>query len=650
MAKIRRLYSKLNSGMLGPEAVLRSDLDQYYDGAEIMENVLPLTLGGLTRRPAFKYVAGVNGDDEAWMVDFQFNLEQKYLFVFTPGRLDVYSVPDDTLITSLTTSPISNITEAMLPDLKWCQEADTLLLFHADLKTLKITRTSVSTFSATEITLQNVPVHAFSGVTVTQPAATLTPDSVTGSVKLTAGSSVFSAATVKQFIKINDGLVYVQAYDSGSGGTIVTGQVRIELKNTTLAASGDWDLESGYEDVISSSRGWPRSGTFHEDRLWFGGLKQRPQTVLGSRVGEFFDFDEGSLRASDAINATLSTAQLNAIYNIVSGRTLQIFTSGGEFSVPKSDLLDPITPENISFAQQTNHGSTTVRPVGIDGSTIFYDGKDFREFIYNDVERSYVSPSLNLLATTVVNAVVDTDYRRSIAASNASYIFVVNGDGTVAVLNSLRAQNITAWVRWTTEGLIKRVRSVGDDVYFVVERTINGVAKRYIEKLDQNLKLDCGKKATSGSPTNSWSGFTHLGSETVKAFGDDFVIADVDLTTGSGTTDGNYSNVEFGFGFFCRVKAMPFAGVFYGEDVTAKMKRLVKCWLSLGNTRNVLVNGERPPIIDMVDAMDQTPSLYTGLLGVALAGYDRLAQVDITQDESTEFTLYGFATEVGIGS
>ena len=94
---------------------------------------------------------------------------------------------------------------------------------------------------------------------------------------------------------------------------------------------------------------------------------------------------------------------------------------------------------------------------------------------------------------------------------------------------------------------------------------------------------------------------------------------------------------------------MPFAGVFFGEDVTAKRKRLVKAWLNLRDTRNVLVNGRRPALVDMVDAMDQVPALFSGQIGVALSGYDRVAQIDITQDESTEFTLDGFVTEVGIG-
>lgn len=648
MPKIRRLQTSLIAGELDIALSVRDDLEQYYDGAELLRNVIPLTQGGVTRRPGLKYVAAVNSNAVTRQVEFQFSDSQRYLFVFTNARLDIYSVPDDTLVQTITTSPISSVTLAMLPDLNWTQSADTLILFHPDLATIKITRTGATTFTASSVTYTNIPAHAFGAVTVTNPAQTLTPSDVSGVITLTAGGgTVFSNSTDGQFVKINDGLVYLTGHSSG---TVATGYVRTELRNTTAAAAGDWTLETGYEPVFSVSRGYARSGTFHEGRLYLGGLKSRPQTILGSKTGDYFNFDEGSLRATDAINATIDSEQLNAIAGIKSGRTLQIFTSGGEFSVPKSSQLDPITPTNISFLQQTNHGSLNIRPVSVDGATIFYDRKDLREFIYNDVEQSYIAPSLNLLSTHIISDVVDIDLRRSTSASNASYVFVVNGDGTISVLNTLRSQNITAWVKWTTNGVVEDICVVGDDVYFTIKRNINGSDVRYIEKLDDDLKLDCAVKLTSVSETDEWSGLDHLDGETVQAFGDNFVLPDVDIDSGETVTEGEFTEAEFGFEYFSRVKLMPFAGVFFGEDITGKMKRLVAVMLRVADTRNMLVNGIRPPLVQMQDAMDQSPPLISDFVRVPLGGYDRFAQVDITQDEPTEFTLYGAVTEVGIGS
>ena len=647
MARIRKVQTAFSSGELDPGVTMRNDVEQYFDGAETMTNVLPLTQGGAKRRPGTKYITGTTSNAVARMAEFEFNDEQEYLFVFTVGEVKIYD-SSDALVQTITTSPISNITLAMLPDMSWTQSADTFILFHEDLEPIEITRTGASTFAATNMSMSNVPAYSYSGVTVTNPAYTNTPSATTGTITLTLSGSFWVGGThVGQFVKINDGLVFIESVTSG---TVAKGTVRQELRDTTAAASGDWDLETGYEDVISASRGWPRSGTFHEGRLYFGGLKNRPQTVLATKVGEFdpYDFDEGGLLDSDGINATIDSTQLNAITGIFSGRSLQVFTTGGEFSVPKTSLNEPITPSNISFIQQTQHGSERIRPVSVDGSTIFYDGKDLREFIFNDVEQSYISPSLNLLSTHILSNVVDIDLRRSTSASSASYVYCVNGDGSVSVLNTLRSQKITAWVNWTTNGTFEDVCVVGEEVYFIVKRSVNGGDVRYVEKLDESLKLDCALTATSGSPTASWSGLGHLEAEEIQLFGDDFVIADKTVASGAITTDTTHSDIEAGMEFFAVIKTMPVDGIFYGEPLTAKRKRLVNVYLRVTDTRNILVNGYRPPLIPFTDAFSETPILVDDWVKVDLGGYDRYGQVTITQDEPTEFTIYGLVLEVGI--
>lgn len=646
MAKVRRLQTSFIAGQLDPAVALRSDLEQYYDGAAILRDVLPITLGGLKRRPGLEYIAGVHSNDEAILIEFQFNDEQKYLFVVQAARIDIYSVPDDSLVATLTASPVSNITIDMLDTMCWTQSADTLILFHPDLQPISITRTGATTFASANVAFTNIPVYPFSTVTVTHPAQTLTPSGTTGTITLAAGGgTIFSGSTDGQFVEINDGLVYLTGHTSA---TVATGYVREALQSTTMAASGAWTLETGYEAVFSASRGWPRSGVFHEERLWLGGLKSRPATMLGSKVADYFNLDEGSGRDADAINATIQSNQLNAINNIFSGRTLQIFTSGGEYSVPKSTVLSPITPGNVSFIQQTNHGSPNIRPVNVDGATIYYDRKDLRQFVYNDLQQSYTSPSLNLLATDILSNIVDMDLRRSTSSSNASYVFCVNDDGTLAVLNTLSSQNINAWVEWTTLGLFKRVRAVGDDVYFITQRSINNVDVRYIEKINDALKLDCSKQITAGGPTTGWNGLAHLNGETVKVLGDNFVQPDAAVSGGSSTTGDSVTVAEFGLAYYAYILPLPFAGVFFGEDVTAKMKRKVKAWLRVNDTRNILVDGYRPPLTNMEDAMDAVPSLTSDFVGVALGGYDRFCQAEITQDECVEFELYGFVMEIGI--
>ena len=137
------------------------------------------------------------------------------------------------------------------------------------------------------------------------------------------------------------------------------------------------------EDVWSSTRGWPRTVTFYEGRLWFGGSASRPHTIWGSRVNDFFNFDPGKSRADQAIDITLDTDQINRIQSLIGGRTLQVFTIGGEF-VFKQSATDPITPENVAILPQTSYGSLQLKPVSVGGSTMFIQrtGRAVREFVY----------------------------------------------------------------------------------------------------------------------------------------------------------------------------------------------------------------------------------------------------------------------------
>ena len=156
------------------------------------------------------------------------------------------------------------------------------------------------------------------------------------------------------------------------------------------------------EPVWSAAHGYPTAVTFHESRLWFGNSTSRPQTLWASVIGEFFNFDRGVGDDDDSLDITLDTDQVNAIYHIVSGRHLQVFTSGGEFYIPES----PIIPSSVRIARQTKFGVLQkVRPINVDGATMFIqrNGKQVRELYFTYTEASYVSSEVNLLAPHITN-------------------------------------------------------------------------------------------------------------------------------------------------------------------------------------------------------------------------------------------------------
>ena len=262
--------------------------------------------------------------------------------------------------------------------------------------------------------------------------------------------------------------------------TIIKATSEIPFFDTDAIVTGDWELESGYEDAWSTSRGFPKSITFHEGRLFFGGAKSLPTTFFGSVVNQFFDFDVGEALDDQAVVATITTESLNSIVDIFSGRDLQIFTTGGEFFVPQA-TDDPITPTNIIVRMATRNGAKEGVPVvGLDSGTLFIQrqGKQLNELLFTDVELSYTTANVSLLSGHLLKSPTDMAIRRATSTEEADRLFIINStDGSLACYSLLRAQQVVAPSVLTTSGLegSDQFQAVGvdvDTIYTVVKRQL----------------------------------------------------------------------------------------------------------------------------------------------------------------------------------
>lgn len=648
-ARLKTVQVGFTAGELDPVIFGRIDKDLYYKGAALLRNVYVNPQGHLTRREGTYYVDNSTSNARTRTIPFEFNTVQKYLIVFTAGQFKVYK--DDVLQTTFTSSPISSLTADQIQEMKFVQSADTLLLFHKDVQTIKITRSSHTSWTATSVTYTNIPWYAFSGVTVTEPAATLTPATTSGfDVVFTAGSGVFNSGHVGQYIYgKTGGVARITAY---TDSTHVKCQIQVDFPSTSAMASGAWELETGYEAVWSGSRGWPSCGTFHQNRLYVANSGQRPQTLWGSNVSDFFNFDIGSSQDDEAIDVTIDDNRVNAILNIVSGRNLQIFTTGGEFYIP-TDVGNPITPSKILIVKSTAHGSSTVPPLPVGGTTVFIEssGKVIREFTYNDLEQNYNATNISILSSHLISSPVSMTVRQSISTSPADYLYVVNDDGTMAVLNIARDQDLLAWSLFTTDGTYEEVNTLGSDVYVTVKRNINGSDVRFIERMDRDHFMDASRIATHVGTTTSWSGFGHLNGEELRVRGDDYILDNVTPSSGNFTSSLDVEEIEAGLAFYARVKILPVEAIFNGEQSAGDWKRVVFVNARLNESRNVVVKyGETRYVPSFTtfgsNVLDTPVELFSGWKKVYLAGVARDAELELTQDDPLEFELLSLVVAV----
>ena len=241
----------------------------------------------------------------------------------------------------------------------------------------------------------------------------------------------------------------------------------------------NWD-----EQVFSSINGYPKTVTFHEQRLYFGGVTALPDGIQGSKITDFYNFDVGEAADADSIQIQIASDQINEIRHLVSGKLLQIFSSTSEFYL-KPQIGKPITPTDIQIIRQSTLGSQLkAMPRIFDGATIYIqnNGKTVREYFYSAGAEEFTSNSISLLSNHLISSPQDSAKITSMPSRTEQFYFLVNDDGTMGIFTSQRAEKIAGWMLWSTDGTIESIACTTSYIYISVKRTINSSDVYYLEQ------------------------------------------------------------------------------------------------------------------------------------------------------------------------
>ena len=654
MARFVSIQTNFTTGELDPLARARVDLKAYENALEKAKNVICQPQGGVTRRPGTKFINELGGTpaDGVRLIAFEFSTNDSYMLAFTTNRMYVYK--NKALITNINASgnPYLDttgfgLTGTHMDHLVWTQSADTLIIVHEDQRPIKIVRgASDSSWTISNITFDSVPQYAFT-IATSNPAATLTPSDVSGKITLTASTGVFTSGHVGQYINADpQGRAKIVKRISS---TVVNAVAEFPFFDTSAIASGDWELETGYEDVWSATKGWPRSVTFHQGRLFFGGSKSRPSTIWGSKVGLFFDFEAVEGLDDDAVEATLDTNTFNAIVDIISGRDLQVFTTGGEFYVPQEGLT-PITPTDFFLSTTSRNGCKEgVRVKQLESGILFVQrqGKALSEIAYSDTQLTYITSKISLLSGHLLKNPTRMDIRRAVATDENDLLLIINeSDGTIVAFSLLRLQNVIAPSEFTTVGSFVDVGVDITDIYTIVKRDDNGADKYYVEVFDNTYLTDSGVKGTTASSLD----MSHVDGATVNVISDGYVelnqVADSAVTFVNPPT----ASSEVGLPINVEVKTMPVdLKIQTGTRIGFK-KRIVEVNALLYETQNLVINGNPLPIRSLgADALDDPVPEFTGTKTLhGILGYNNEGQITVTQNAPLKFTLLGLEYKLSV--
>lgn len=690
MSRIQQYQSSFTVGELDPLLRGRIDLQQYYSSVDVANNVLFEPQGGFSRRPGLKFLLDITNDnpsDGSAMIPFEFSTTQNFMIVasavnnqttirfrfFAAGALltNINGSGNDYL--DYTVGTLYEVSTYDLNKLYFTQSADTLILTHENFAPFKIVRgANNTTWSASALSL-TIPKVADT-ISTSNPSGTITPDAVDGTVTITASNSIFSSGNVDQFINVTNGFGRARIVKFNSA-TEVEAIVEIPFFEASAAIpNGDFELETGYVDAWSNNRGWPRTCTFHESRLYFGGSASDPNTLFGSKVNDFFNFKAAEALDDDAILVTLSTDSVNAINGIRSGRDLQIFTSGAEFFVPQADL-DPITPSNITIKSATRRGSKVgLRPQSAEGGTLFIQrqGKALREMLFSDVELSYVANNVSLLSSHMIVDPKRMALRAATDTTEGDLLLIVNGtnttgprasstgfDGTITAFMLNRPQQIVAPSSFTTDGDFFDVGVDLDDIYVITKRTVSSATKYYVELFDEDRTTDAAIQYynSPASPDQALPGsatagsLSHLEGKTVKVIRDDIVDTDQTVSSGQVTLGGTpTSYAEVGLDYTVTVKTQPFEPRLSSGAVQSQRRRILEVSPVLFRSQNITINGREVPLQSLPLSGAGGVTNFSGVKKTqGFLGYDRDAQITISQSKPLFFTVLSLDYKVSVG-
>lgn len=686
MPRTKPLQTAFTSGVLAPGFAARTDIQHYYQGMRQGRNVLCVKEGGARGRWGLRYIGTALGDGR--LVEFSFNTEQNYVLVFTDQRIQFYR--DDQLVTDINGSGddwlASPFTLAQLDEMDFTQSADTMIMVHPNVQPRRLVRgTADNLWTLSAISFSEIPKFDFADSASPAPTShvvDITFNSFsdgdryrlelnnfeTPEIVYTAGSTTANARRIKDELLLlpptgfdlagitvahTGGTTYritysgdsADAYEPMSGRN--TDDTAASITSTTITTGSP-----RRENVWSATRGWPRTTTFYEGRLFFGGSLELPQSLFGSVVGDFFNFDLGTGLDDQGVFLTLNTNQVNEIRAIYPGRHLQVFTSGGEFYSPDR----PVLP-NSPFPRQSRLGCALgLRPQEIDGATIFVtrERKTVREYLFLWAEEAYNATSLTVMASHLIRGVRDMTAQTSTEDDEDSYLVLINEDGTAATLNTLRAQDIAAWSEMTTrEGdKLRRASVVGDEIYFLVERQIDGSSVFMLEKADFATRMDASLRVTTGLGTTV-AGFDHLAGETVQLLVDGAPVDDQVVSPAGelAFVTEPAASVEAGFFSPPLIESMPLV-VDIGFGPMLKMrKRLAKIRLRVLESLGIIANGrliatQAPGSVQLGAA----PVPFTGNLEIGDMGWsDGDATITLTQAQPVPFHILAMGADLEVG-
>jgi hypothetical protein len=599
MPKASPAIVAFNSGEWSPLLDGRTDLQKYGSACRTVEGFIPTVQGPARRRPGTHYVAGVKDNaDQTWLVPFEFSATQGYVLEFGDGYVRFYtnrgqlniSAPSAWVTATVyavgalvsnagtnyycKTAHTSGATFAgdaakwhaltgtiyeipspyALADLtaadgtlalNFVQSGDVMYFCNPSYPIQKLSRVGATNWNFTEPNFEGGPFEDVN----TNTSVTVYASASTGSITLTASSSIFTSAhvgalfllesnpnititpwEVSKAVAVNDlrrsdgniyesqttastatvkpthtegtrsdGAVSWKYLHSGYGWVQITGYTSGTSVSATVlsyvpsAAVGAGNATYKWAfGAWGDHAGYPTHTTFFRERLVFA----RDTKIWMSVAADYENFapqDGDQVTPDMAISIELSSDQINDIVWLSPGTGLLVGTVGAEFLVSEISSQEALGPANVKASRQSGYGSRGIQALKVGEATLFVQksGRKVRSMKYSFEQDNFVAGDVTVLADHISKGgILALAYQ----SEPDSIVWATRADGVLLGFTMSLEQDVQCWHRQPIAGTGVVVESVAvipspngdrDDLWMIVKRTINSTTKRYVEWLGE---------------------------------------------------------------------------------------------------------------------------------------------------------------------
>jgi hypothetical protein len=377
----------------------------------------------------------------------------------------------------------------------------------------------------------------------------------------------------------------------------------------------------------------PSTVTFHDQRLMAGGTRSVPNGVWGSHPADFENMDVSRPgKPDDALSFALVAEKVNAVHQLVSMEDFMVFTSNAVFSVNGGGENTPMTPSAIQPKRQNSRGGSRLNPIALD-DIVFYapaKGTSVRTLGFQFEIDGYQSNNVSIFSPHFFKGYVILDW--AYVEEPYAAIFAVRNDGVLLCFTWEAEQQVWGWTMLETDGKVKAVASITEDgydrLYALIERTINGVTRKFHERLALPhvddiavaVHLDCAVTQAYNPPRNEISGLWHLEGATVSAYYDGFVAHDLLVENGKISLPNEYEATiaTVGLRYYGEIETLPLVLNSREGSMHVNKQNIAKVVLRAVDTRGLKAGVTGAELEDIVERVGGEE----GLADVAQRDYE----------------------------